>query len=268
MAQLNETSMKQMLFVVMSIQKTASVSVFSSLIDAFPHAKTLHAHYIARLPDKTIERMLSSPVDAKGMVTQLSHAFKVWRSIASYKYDSQYFVTMVRDPIARLYSDIFHKYSKGIMEHFDGDVINQNWFRPIFDKRASFLLERQRNYYKSEFGIIDIDFLASPSPCNGGLSVSQQAGRTLIIMRVEDLSVAYSQLMEILGNTQSPELRFENEATERGGGGAYQALKRDFPLNRQLLDQFYALPEIQHCYQPEEIDAFRNKWLSLWSTRR
>ena len=251
---------------VLSMQKTASLSVYHSLQEAFKDrpGSVQHAHYISMDAVWLLGVAAEREGAALGIGKQLAKALAAWRSLAIL--DARHVVvTMVRDPIARLYSDIFHKYKKVIANGYTSDgFIDLLDIRRLFSERAEFLVDRQRRWFREQLGAIGVDILLAPRPI-GGFSISTQAGRRFAILRVEDLESAFYSLLRELDASHDSHLCRQNAADMHGDPHAYRLLRSLLRPTRQIVDSLYSQAEVKHCYLPAELENFRNNWEKLWN---
>jgi hypothetical protein len=251
---------------ILSMQKTATLSVYHSLQEALRDRASCvqHAHYISMdavwLLGVAAERAGAAP----GIGKQLSKALAAWRSLAVLN-AHHVIVTLVRDPMARLYSDIFHKHKKVIASCYNNSrLVDLIPISRLFAERAKFLVDRQKRWFREQLGSVGVDILQAPRPI-GGFSISTQAGRRFAIMRVEELEFAFSSLLRELDAPHDSHLCRQNAADMHGDPRAYHLLRALLRPAPQVVDSLYSQAEVKHCYLPAELENFRSKWDKLWN---
>jgi hypothetical protein len=224
-----------MLFFVISQQKTASLSVTSSLRSVFGNDKVYHAHWLAR-------DLSEVPVFKPAPYKKQLQAFC---SLADRR-QPQCVITVTRDPVARFYSDLFQR---------EGTRIDAGEPLEAFWPTAQHILDLNSNYYARQFDPVGIRLREGE---NGG-----GPGRTVLLLRLEDLDRTFPRALKRLTGRSVP-LIMRNEASTYGSPSSYERLKREFVLPAPVIDGLFSDPVIRHAYTRTELEGFRDSWERRW----
>jgi|GEM_PF-3638618 len=222
-------------FVVAAPMKTASQSVYASLQNAFGSRHIYHTH------------RLGAEIAAGEKLTHRSYVKQVraLRALAD-RSAPQFIVTIMRDPVARLYSNIFHREAALIARAAAMDDLDS--ISGVLWARASAILDRNKDYYIREFLPLGLNIMAP----------NTEVGRTFLVFRMEDLEVTFpATLKRVTGKQVS--LIHKNDASHYGPPTAYDWLKRRFVLPSGLIDELYEDKVVRHFYTDGEIRAFRER---------
>lgn len=186
-------------------------------------------------------------------------------------------VTLVKDPLAAILSDIFTqlfeycpRFSERNGLHDTDRLCSFIKFLMTQDRRSEdngivqFLRDMiafSSNWFETElhqtFGVNVLNSGFTPA-----LGYQQYVGpfSRVILMRTEDAQrVAPIQLGRLLGQ-QIGNLTSANVTSEKEHGEVFTRLKTHLRLPRDLVEQFYDRSYARHFYTLEELKCFRSKW--------
>lgn len=239
-------AMQKRQILVLSIHKTATQSVYRTICDLCPNDNVFHTHFMTTNLRDAIENPEGRGDET--VASQRKRAIQeaqIWRTLAN-RTHQQLVVTVVRDPLARVYSAIFYKHSEALLAYFSGKSPDREQISQLINKKAEFEYQKQKRWYQQELGSLGLDIMQVPCPVNGYAEVTQ-SGRRLVVLLFEELQLGWSELLKSLGKGAVSLLK-QNTASDVGDASCYKRLKEEFALNPRLLEQLYSLPESQHFY--------------------
>lgn len=233
---------------VISPPKTVSQAVHAAL-RTLTGARVIHAHWVSG--DMSL-RNIKVKAYQKQLAALLALSDRSVRHLV---------FTMVRDPVARHYSDMFHRcgavLSTCAADHdFDALV-------PKLSGESDHILQLVGPYYERELEPLGID-ITRLARTSAGYFSGECAGRRVILLRVEEIADQFQAAVqaEFGGGGGLPT---KNLAGTYGSVAAYERLKRRFRLPDEVVSAMYAHPVIQHVYSAAEIEQMRAKWEAVWS---
>ncbi|HXF54870.1 MAG TPA: hypothetical protein VNK52_12170 [Hyphomicrobiaceae bacterium] len=215
--------------------KTASQSVYASLQNAFGSRHIYHTHW------------LGAEIAAGENLTHRNYLKQVraLRALAD-RSAPQFIVTIIRDPAARLYSNIFHHEAALIAKAAATDDLAS--ISDALWARVHAILDRNKDYYLRQFLPLGLNILAP----------NTEFGRTFLVFRMEDLTTTFpATLKRATGREVS--LIHKNDAGRYGPIAAYEWLKRRLVLPSTLIDELYEDKVVRHFYTDGEICAFKQR---------
>jgi hypothetical protein len=178
-------------------------------------------------------------------------------------------VTLVRDPIATVFSRFFQdlhlqfiegKKNDAIhrdmavtyqhLEHCFDNYINLNYFANWFDN------ELKRNF--------NIDVMRQELDNTQPFFTFKNEQANVMLIKCENLSSLDKEIGEFLG-LQDFVLKNSNEAKNKWYSNIHQHFKHHYDFSK--LFYMYDLPLYRHVYSEQERDAFKHKWIQTPGTK-
>ena len=226
-------------FIVAAPMKTGSQSVYASLQAAFGSKFIYHTHYLA------------SDISDKGGFHYRSYTKQqaAMRALLE-PTQPQYIISLIRDPGARLYSNLFHYEAQRInAAHRSRDIASiQSFLR----EKAQDLIALNVDYYKNQFRPIGIKPIRQ---------TSSASNRTFRLFRMEDFRETFSAEIKRLTGQDVP-LIHKNDAAHYGNPEAYEWFKQFFRLPERVVRDLYDDKVVRAFYTDAEIEHFKETWLS------
>jgi hypothetical protein len=174
--------------------------------------------------------------------------------------DSPYplFISLVRDPVARDASFIMKQAQVGRYNRADGESLTTADLEREFVNQGP---DDSVGWMERELGtFLDFDVYATPFDREEGYQIYELKRGKLLILRIDDLSRAFSAAM-----TQFVGCPFSLPTVHNSGktgpmGGVTSRFSEALVLDGGLLDQYYTSRFARHFYTEAELAKFRAKW--------
>jgi len=165
-------------------------------------------------------------------------------------------ITLVREPIGRYISWIMQNLmewianndSNSITETMQDDIIAStkschNWFHHQIER------------------LTGVDVFDYPFDKEKGYTVIQKNNVEILLLTLEKLKYNEAVIAEFVG-IKDFKLINKNITNDKITNYVYEALKKDFKVSEEMLDEVYKAFQMEHFYSDKEIEEYKNKWLS------
>jgi hypothetical protein len=176
-------------------------------------------------------------------------------------------VSMVREPLSRILSNIFH-----IAERNEVAFYNMPPGKPFIDsltetmQSGKFIISGFDPYYESlnwfdnELKtIFGIDVFAYPFDKEKGYSIIKQGNVELCLMKIERLNSLEQIIAKFIGVPRF-KLINDNESENKVYKYLYKQVLEEIRIPREVVDAVYTDPRITHFYSTDDISDFLKKW--------
>jgi hypothetical protein len=250
--------------VIYQMGKVGSSAVYESLKKAGLANPVYQVHFLSYTNLDEVERYYQSVGANNDIVVA-----RFWR-LLRHKLDRTkvplYLISLVREPVAREISDVFHN-----MANYHGELLTDTGDVNV-DKTVDFLNAHFADFNeKSDYActwfdkeildVFGIDVYASPFDHTRGFSIIESGRVKLLLIRMEDLSRIFAEAMNEFMGFSVPLAR-SNESASKRYHNAYQAVLQKFALptvaGKKIYDSRYA----QHFYPAEVRSKLVTKWCS------
>ena len=166
-------------------------------------------------------------------------------------------ITLVRDPISRELSNVFHN-----IEHYlpgrNPDQITLAEIQKAFENVGH---GWTLNWFDKEFKtFLGEDIFSYPFDPAKGYEIYNWPKADILVLRLEDLNRVYQKaIWEFLGIRALP-LRSRNVNEGKKTSSLYNEFKNQFRLNSERAKLVYGSKLATHFYSPQEIENFISKW--------
>lgn len=249
--------------VVHQMGKVGSSTVCASLKRAEPETPVFQVHYLSH---EGLRRVESANLTAARRVPP-AH---IWESkylqslLAEGKERRWRVITLVREPISRNVSAFF----ENIYLRFPD--FDQRVKRGSLDVQAligefvdGYNHDIPLNWFDEEMkSVFGIDVYETPFDSSLGYSIIDSDRVTLLILRLEDLVRCAGDALSRFLALRGFGLVSANVGGKKGYGPIYDEFIESIRLPQALVDRMYASRYARHFYTPEEIEGFRQKWIS------
>lgn len=248
---------------VYQMGKVASSTVCSSLKAAGLRNSVLHLHFLSEdLPDH-IE------THKRAGIHIIPYHLMLSRAVREILHGSENrlckVITLIRDPIAFVVSDIFQnpKFARQNIEHANGTISVEKVSEYLHYKLSKpDALDYQDGWFDRELKrVFGIDVFASPFPKNIGFEVYKGKRVEVLLLRVEDLSTRGAEAMsQFLGIRRPVDLKQCNVRNDSKDSRQYESLLNSFSIDESLCRAIYSCRLATHFYSEEMINRFVSKW--------
>jgi hypothetical protein len=170
-------------------------------------------------------------------------------------------ITLVREPIARNISALFHD----LDEYIPGS--HNNIYSIPYEELFQAFLEKVNHelpltWFDIELNpLFGVDVYASPFPKEKGYQTYSSERADVLLIRMEDLTRVFSKAMSEFLGIENTELVFENQAKDKAYFRLYQMFRERVTLPGDYIEKMYCSKFARHFYSEVEIQTFTSKWL-------
>ena len=248
---------------VYQMGKVASSTVCASLKASGLRNSVLHLHFLSRDLPNHIETHKRAGIHNIPYHLMLSKAV---REILLRSEDRLCkVITLVRDPIAFVVSDIFQnpKFAKENIERTDGTIsvekVNDYLRRELSEPDA---IGYPDGWFDRELKrVFGIDVFAEPFPKDLGFEVYKGKRVEVLLLRVEDLSSKGAEaISRFLGIRRPIDLKQCNVRNSSNDSRQYESLLNTFSIDESMCRAIYSCRLVKHFYSEEMIDLFVSRW--------
>jgi hypothetical protein len=237
------------MFVVYTMGRVGTVSVRDALVRTAPYVQIEVSHYITPHGIQDREAFRGRRDD---------RAHRVQAQLAAGAGGVPYFISLVRDPVARDVSIVMKRAEVGRYQPSNGHALT------VLDLQNEFVKHGPGNalgWMDNELGsFLDIDIYATPFDRNLGYQIYELNRGRLLIIRLDQLSRKFPIAMqEFVGFPFCTPVRL-NSSCEGPAAEVCDAFRKNLKLDNVLLDTYYSSKFSRHFFSDEELTAFRSKW--------
>ena len=248
---------------VYQMGKVASSTVCSSLKAAGLRNSVLHLHFLSEDLPNHIETHKRAGIHIIPYHLMLSRAVR--ERLLRPEERSCKVITLIRDPIAFVVSDIFQnpKFAKQNIEHANGTINVEKVIEYLLQKLSEpDALDYQDGWFDRELKrVFSIDVFASPFPKNTGFEIYKSKRVEVLLLRLEDLSTKGVEAMSrFLGIRRLINLKQCNMRNHSKDSRQYESLLNSFSIDESLCRAIYSCRLATHFYSEEMINLFVSRW--------
>lgn len=250
---LNSLKNKQNIFLIYTMGKVASASIYESLKRILPFSKIYHVHFLTKeniLWRQQFKNNPSATIVEKHVLKQLNNNKNKRLKI----------ITLVRDIINRDISMMFQNLSSFI-----------DYQKPFREKHIDQLLEKFEDldhsmsiqWFEKEFErYLGLDIYSLKFNKEKGYSIYQLDNFDLLIIKLENLNSIYKEALEKYINIEFDLLIKINEAKNKNISNLYKIFRNNLNINAKKLEYIYNSKFMKHFYTDIERNELKNKWLN------
>jgi glycosyltransferase involved in cell wall biosynthesis len=209
---------------------------------------------------------ISRIVYNKNLREMLNHDLELRRKFDKYSKDFNWkIITLVRDPIARMFSDFYFSIQTKHPEATDihGDIILEksiDIFKNIL-KRFDEARDWASRWFDVEFKkVLGVDVYDYPFDHERGYRIIKPGNIEILIIKMEELDHCFfSAMSDFLGIKKIKLLR-KNISAEKGYADVYKKAKKSIRIEKAVCEKIYATKYARHFCSEEERDNFTWKW--------
>jgi hypothetical protein len=241
-------------FLVYTMGKVASMSVYHSITRRLPHTKSFAMHYMMPESLARQEDMLKESI-YRTMHTE--HALKIQRCLDRHPGKEIRIITMVRDPLSQVISDVFQHLSYHRLEELNYP----------FSQNKQLNLNYPEEWIRTEIiPFSGIDLLQEDFDPVKGFAIYKKGRYAMLVMRYEDLGREFGPAMEAFTGAAGWRLAQRNRSSDKAYWEKYIRFREDLKAPGEVIDRVYGSEYVRHFYTPDEIERFRERW-GRWDYR-
>lgn len=246
---------KDSVIAVYTYGKVASSTVYFTLKKYLPMNHVYHNHVLDK---QNLKRRLD--LDEYGTLQKNRdiQGLKINKMLESNPGLRLKIITIVRDPIARMISDIFENW-KLFYEDMNYDDIDIKELEKKYNNSNTF--QYMKKWFDEEFrAFTGVDVFTHEFDKYSGFSIYNFEQFDMLVMTLEGLNKNYSTAFQEFLNINIPKLRNINTARDKEGYYKYLEIKKNLKFEKLKLEESYSQNFIQHFYTDEQIDIFIKRW--------
>jgi putative capsular polysaccharide synthesis protein len=268
------------LFVVLSMDKTATQTVEQTLLSLYPAVQVRRTHFISPNGISLARKQAQSPSCPSGVresyLRQAEYAENLTREIECVRSlgGRIAFVSGAREPIGRTIATLFQaipemipgfalfqERSSKLTDLFSDYVTDQLW--RVVRKDPGLLVQDQFNsFFEQELGpIAGIDVLGTPIDRDRGFTLAAGEGGTTLLYRFEDAGATLAPALAALVGRQRVDLVNANLSAEKNYADFYRTFRDSFKAPPDICSAIYDNDRyVRYFYSDAEIASFKGRW--------
>ncbi len=245
------------IYLIYTMGKVASMSVLDAVTGRLPHVPVFAMHYLSEANLRRQEEQLGNSAHWDNQLYRkihTLHARKIRNCIAKHPQNHIRIITLVREPLNQIISQIFQQLNLHDIESLKRMTAGNR--QVDYDYPA--------NWCCNELAAFSgIDILNEPFNPHKGYAIYHKDNFSVLVIRFEDINRVFQEAMSSYSGVGRWLLREKNKAENKQYANEYKAFKRELEIESAVLDKVYSSPFVQHFYTEEEIQRFREKWEKL-----
>ena len=243
--------------------KVGSMTVYNALENSSVKNAILHIHFLS--PDLQTHRNTFKQSNVYPLPHHIYLGEAIQREIRRLKKPRIKIISLLRDPIAFVLSDIFQNphFTKESVGTKSGLIDPQKALKYLEQElRISDTFAYVYEWFDREIKhMFDIDVLSDPFAKDSGVQVYYKNKVKLLLIRLENLTEKGPKAIQSFLDLDNPLLlKARNERADLNNSDAYKEVKNKICLNRTLCEEIYSSKFVQHFYDQPMIDSFIAKW--------
>lgn len=174
-------------------------------------------------------------------------------------------ITLVREPISRNISFLFQfapiflykiYFEKGNRANVDKtlELLEEEFYERLWHTSAN-------EWFDQDFKeVTGIDIFDHDFDQTKGYAVIEENNISVLVLKMEQLNENIEVIGEFIGDDHFEIVR-DNMGSEKWYADLYRTFKKNFRPKEDYVDALYQSRYMKHFYSPQEIQAFRRKWL-------
>lgn len=236
-------------FLVYTMGKVGSASMYLSLKRRFPFAYVFHVHFLSRHWLK--ERL---PKEHEIFHSNIELGESINQIIAKNPRLRIKIITLVREPVVRAISDLFQNWKHQFDNLYETPLAELQEY--IENVNYDYTLEWFDTEFKNYTGV---DIYKLPFDPEKGYAIYQLERFDMLCIQLEQLNrVGQQAIKEFVGEDIA--LISSNTSAKKKGSNQYSYLKKNVRIDPKKLDAIYNSPLMKHFYTEEQLKEFKAKW--------
>jgi hypothetical protein len=239
------------LFLVYTMGKVGSSTIYESLKTTLPTSKIYHTHFLSNHWLQNILPNLDS-----NYRSNIITGNKIRKILFQNPQKKIVIITLVREPLSREISNIFQ--NKAAIFNNKQDIETSLQY-----------LNNSKNYdytldwFDTEFkNFTNIDIYDFSFNHQKGFTIIEQHNFKVLCIQLEQLNHCYTKAFQELIDLEIPTLQKANITNEKSTDKILnQQLRTTFSTSSMLLDKLYNSKYVLHFYTKNQINSFHKKWL-------
>jgi Putative capsular polysaccharide synthesis protein len=236
------------IFLVYTMGKVASMSVFNTLLKRLPHVPVFAMHYVSEKNLAQQEQLLKDSLYKK---MHRIHAAKIKHCINRHPQREIKIITIVREPLAQIISQVFQQLSL-----FDLDDL-----RSLSPDNKQLDFDYPGNWCEDELRAFSgIDILKQKFVPEKGYEIYKHNKFSVLLIRFEDLKRVFATAMNEFTGIGAWELESKNLSENKDYSRKYQYFKNEVRIDPDVFSHVYTSGFAKQFYSEKDIAEFKNRW--------
>lgn len=242
------------IYLIYTMGKVASMSVLDAITKRLPHVPVFAMHYLNETNLKIQEQQLSGSPHLDNQIYKkihTLHAQKIRKCIAEYPHKRIKIVTLVREPLNQIISQIFQQLNLHNIESLKRMTLDNQ--QVDYDYPAAWC----RNELEAFSGV---DILKEPFNPGKGYEICHNGRFSVLVIRFEDINRVFPEAMNDYSGVNSWTIGEKNKAENKKYADEYKSFKNELVIESAVLEKVYSSSFVNHFYTEEEILNFKKQW--------
>ena len=249
---------------VLTVGKVGSAAVYETIKSQCRGIEIYHFHFLSERLRQVKQEYLSTANGrvpfhvyvGEEVIKYLPHIITTSRQL--------YIVTLVRDPVAFVLSDVFQNPEFATDDLTSIADTNKDRLASLVRERVLTMayLPYIRNWFDAEIrNHFGIDVFSSEFDKKNGYQVFRKGAASLLLIRLEDLTRNGVQaIAEFMPSDSSIRLKKKNIRGEGSDAKVYSYVRSSLNLDREALMRIYSNSLVEHFYSNEDVLGFVQRW--------
>ena len=249
---------------VLTVGKVGSAAVYETIKSQCDGIEIYHFHFLSGRLQQVKQEYMSTA--SKRIPFHVYIGEEIGKYLPEILNSSRqvYIVTLVRDPIAFVLSDVFQNPEFTASDLVTVSNANKNYIASQARERIlamKYLPYIQAWFYSEIRDHFGIDVFISDFDKNNGYQVYRKSNISLLLIRLEDLTEKGVQAIADLIPFASPlKLKKRNIRGDGVDAGLYEYVRTSLKLDNNVLTEIYSSSLVAHFYSSADIQRFVKRW--------
>jgi hypothetical protein len=249
---IKKTFAEKQIFLVYSMGKVGTTSVYSYIKKFHPEVPLHHVHFLS---DNWVKHKLPS-LDPE-FHNNIQVAETVYASLRNNPRHRVKIITMVREPMVREISDIFQNW-KGLLKVNSIEEVPLEKLRNYLDNHNH---DYVLNWFDTEFKeYLGFDIYAHPFNKEKGYSIYKLPSVDILCVSTEKIDVCIREAMKEFAGMDIAPAASANKSENKEGKELYRQLVNNYKAPAEKIKLLYDSKYVRHFYTEKEIEGFIRRW--------
>lgn len=250
-----ELRFKNDIFLVYTLGKVGSSTIYDTLKSVIPHVDIHHIHFLS---DDYLNKILTNSNSYFHKHVELGRS--VLDHISKNPNKRIKIITLVRDPVQRQISSLFQVWKGKFGERDLNEVAINEMVNDVKSTMGKYQLE----WFDKEFNAFTgIDIYDHKIDQKRNYLRFQENGFDVLVLKLEHLNTSFRPAFKDLLNTDIDELSHANLSKNKVSYNRHKELERKIRFEEHELDEVYSSKYARHFYSSVELSAFKDRWLKI-----
>lgn len=249
--------------IIYQMGKVGSSTVYETVKNMNLDFSVNHIHFLSDDGILEAENFFRNSVSKK--IPMHLHRSKLIKEYFNFKNEKIKFITLTREPIGRIISDVFQNLKYFYPDLIDGQQLKTEEIQQIVSSKLDISnvdSEFATNWFDNELiKALDIDIFEYAFDVEKGYSIIKNANIEILLLQMEGMNnILEEALQEFFNYKNSIKIQHTNIGDNKVFSNEQSWIKNNIQLNDEVLSAFYSTKYMKHFYSDQQIRKFKNKW--------